>query len=61
MEYIPDGLSKKQWDEMKRKEQEDLKKRVAELEAMVGKKPTAKKPAAKKATPKIKPKATKRG
>ena len=42
-------------------EQEDLKKRVAELEAMVGKKPTAKKPAAKKATPKIKPKAKKRG
>jgi len=42
-------------------EQEDLKKRVAELEAMVVKKPTAKKPAAKKATPKIKPKAKKRG
>ena len=42
-------------------EQEDLKKRVAELEAMVGKKPTAKKPAAKKATPKIKAKAKKRG
>jgi len=27
MEYIPDGLSKKQWEEMKKKEAEDLKKK----------------------------------
>lgn len=25
MEYIPDGLSKKQWEELKRKEAEELK------------------------------------
>lgn len=27
MEYIPDGLSKKQWDELKKKEQEEIKKK----------------------------------
>ena len=27
MEYIPDGITKKQWEEMKKKEEEALKKK----------------------------------
>jgi hypothetical protein len=27
MEYIPDGLTKKQWEELKKKEEEELKKK----------------------------------
>jgi urocanate hydratase len=28
MEYIPDGLSKKQWEQIKKKEAEELKAKV---------------------------------